>query len=350
MDLDVTEEDARAAVDDGRAPVLLARLVLGGGDSYTLRQIEEHAGVPAQVLRARERALGIAAQERYGRADLDDAENLARLLEAIDEDALLRTSRDDAVLIRRLAVSHLQLVRDELITPMREEGRSDTDVALALGELAESLLRVASDLLSSAYRRVLTHLLSTEFVVLGARSGERTELAVGFVDVVGYTSLSARVDPSGLRGLVEGFEQRCHDAAAGRDRIQLVKFLGDAAMYVSRDPADLAEMLLELVDPTGDRDGDEGPGTGDGDGVREAVGLSAGVGFGEVLTRGGDHFGEPVNLAARLTDLAVGGSVVVDERLHETLSPRFHLSRLPPTKLHGIGRRRPLRVRRPERT
>lgn len=159
--------------------------------------------------------------------------------------------------------------------------------------MAESLLDLASDVLSSAYRRVISHLLSTEFVALASQSGERMELAVGFVDVVGYTSLSARIDPSGLRGLVEGFEERCHEAADDSDRIQLVKFLGGAAMYVCGDPVELAEALLDLVDPASGRGGRDEARTGSGDEDGQTLGLSAGLGFGEVLTRSGDDFGEP---------------------------------------------------------
>lgn len=331
--LEVSEDEARRAVDEGRAGLLLAHRALGGVHSYTPDEVAERTGVPTDVLRARDRALGLPDTTTYTDTDVEDAEALARLLGAIDTGDLLQTAREDAALIRRLAMTHLQLIRDQILTPMREDGEDQVGIALALQDLAGPLLGSASALLATSYRRLLTHLLSTDMVVQGATTTDRPERAVGFVDVIGYTSLSARVDPAGLRDILERFEGRCTDVAAESPDVELVKFLGDAAMYVSADPETLASLLLELVDPVPHDDEDD-------------LELSGGMAFGPVLTRGGDVFGTPVNLAARLTDLAVGGSLVADDELSDRFAERFAISRLPPRKLHGIGRRRPIRLRR----
>lgn len=307
---------------------------LGGSGSYTRREVSERTGVPLKVLQARDEALGLRDAPHYTDTDLADAEALKELLEAVGSQPLLRTSRADASLVRQIALAHLQLVRDEVLEPLLAESGGDLDaVADSLAELADPLLERATELLASTYRRILIDLLASEVVALGLGGDDTVTLAIGFVDVVGYTSLTARVDPASLRGVLERFEDRCHEAA-NQSEAQLVKFLGDAAMFVSPDPCELADVLLGLVAPA--------------DGSDDDAGLSAGLGHGEVVTRAGDMFGEPVNLAARLTDLAVGGSLVAGEELGDQLAERFSLSRLPPTKLHGIGRRRPLRVRHPE--
>ncbi|MDX1658746.1 MAG: adenylate/guanylate cyclase domain-containing protein [Nitriliruptorales bacterium] len=309
---------------------------LGGDQTFSRKEVSDEVGVPLAVLQARDEALGVQPLEHYTETELEDARALKALLDAVGSDALVRTSREDAALVRRLAITHLQVVRDEILHPLLEEYGDDLDaVADSLADLADPLFDRATKLLATTYRRVLIDLLASEVVALGMGGDETLELAVGFADVVGYTSLTARVDPSGLKGILQEFEDRCHRVAVDRD-VQLVKFLGDAALYVSSDPTVLADVLLDLVDPIdSEQDGDP----------RE-TGLSAGLGFGEVVLRSGDVYGAPVNMAARLTDLAVGGSLVADDELRDALEDGYRLSTLPPTKLHGIGRRRPLRVRR----
>jgi adenylate cyclase len=52
------------------------------------------------------------------------------------------------------------------------------------------------------------------------------------------------------------------------------------------------------------------------------------VALGQALARGGDWYGRPVNLAARITGFARPDSVVVDDRLKSALAddPRFEFS------------------------
>ena len=56
--------------------------------------------------------------------------------------------------------------------------------------------------------------------------------------------------------------------------------------------------------------------------------LRAGAALGEALGRGGDWYGRPVNLAARITGFARPDSVVVDDQLKAALEddPRFEFS------------------------
>jgi adenylate cyclase len=79
----------------------------------------------------------------------------------------------------------------------------------------------------------------------------------------------------------------------------------------------------------------------------DGVGRRAGLGAGEMRVRDGDYVGNAVNVAARLTDLARPDSLVVDEGAVERMNDHWRRSRLPSTKIKGLGRSRPVRVRRP---
>ena len=124
---------------------------------------------------------------------------------------------------------------------------------------------------------------------------ELARLAIGFVDLVGSTTLQARLDPADLGALVSRFETRAFEViAAGGGR--LVKFIGDEIMVAAIDPVAGCHIVLDLVEAFTD------------DGTQPRGGLV----FGEVLFRHGDYYGPVVNLAARLVDTAIPGEVLVD--------------------------------------
>jgi adenylate cyclase len=76
-------------------------------------------------------------------------------------------------------------------------------------------------------------------------------------------------------------------------------------MLVSPDPVALLEAVMELVDAT-DRDDD-------------FPSLRAGLATGMAVSRAGDWFGSPVNLASRVTGAARPGSVLVSESTRDAI-------------------------------
>lgn len=332
--LGVDEHEAADAVEEERVPLVLVRQLLGGPRPYTLEETAERGGLDPEVLRRVFRALGLPVQDRYGDSDVREAAELARLLETFPEDVLVRLARVRGMAVTRIAMSDLAAVRDGIIAPMRSSGADDLTVAVALAEAAKGLLPVSSDLLVHAHRRALLHHLSSEIVRAGAEEGAReTELAVGFVDLVGYTALSARVDPMGLDEILDAFEERVVEVAGGVEDVDLVKFLGDAAMLVTPDPDTLAETLLRVVERT--------------DELAE-VPLRAGFARGTTLVREGDYYGPAVNMAARLTDQARPWTVLADDDLADQLAARFEIAPTGPLRIRGVGVRHPVRVVGPD--
>ena len=166
---------------------------------------------------------------------------------------------------------------------------------------------------------------------MAARSErEEVDIAVGFLDVEGYTALSARVDPAGLDAVIEAFERRVLDVTSRMPGVSPVKYLGDAVMLVSADPGELAEAMLALTEP--------------GEDLADAP-LRGGLAFGAVLVREGDYYGTPVNVAARLTDIARPWTLLADDDLRDDLESHYDIKRIRPTRVRGLGSRRPLVVR-----
>jgi adenylate cyclase len=135
-------------------------------------------------------------------------------------------------------------------------------------------------------------------------------IAICFADMVGYTKLSERLDPRDLSDMTQRFVELAGEAATAP--VRLVKTIGDEAMLASEEPAALIEAALGLV-AAAERDDLLPP-------------LRAGATVGDALRRAGDYYGRPVNLAARITQVAPGGALLGDAAVREATDGLFDWS------------------------
>jgi len=70
---------------------------------------------------------------------------------------------------------------------------------------------------------------------------------VGFADLSGFTALTQTLTPAELSAMLTEFGATVSDVVHA-DGGRVVKFLGDAVMWVSSDPERLAKVALDLVD------------------------------------------------------------------------------------------------------
>jgi adenylate cyclase len=162
----------------------------------------------------------------------------------------------------------------------------------------------------------------------------RPTLAVGFLDLVGYTALSQVLDEDELGALVGRFEELTYDTIAqlgGR----VVKTIGDEVMFVAEAPEVAAHIALRLTERTGED--------------RVLPDARAGLAYGSVMAREGDYYGPMVNLAHRLVEVAYPGTVLVCDALHDAVAddPAFAFGRSRNRRIRDIGRVEtwPLRTR-----
>ena len=94
--------------------------------------------------------------------------------------------------------------------------------------------------------------------------------------------------------------------------MRLVKTIGDAALLVGPDATTLLELALELIDAA-DAEGEDFP--------QLRVGMAAGA----ALSRAGDWYGRPVNLASRVTAIARPGSVLATREVRDAVRRRLPL-------------------------
>jgi class 3 adenylate cyclase len=139
---------------------------------------------------------------------------------------------------------------------------------------------------------------------------ERTAFrcGVGFADLSGFTKLSQQLTLAELSQVLTSFEETATETIRARGG-RIVKFLGDAVMWVSAEPEKLAAIATDLV--THPR------------AVMAGIDVRAGLAYGKLLAQDGDYFGTPVNLAARLVGVAEPGQVLAAGELLDALGTRW---------------------------
>lgn len=169
------------------------------------------------------------------------------------------------------------------------------------------------------------HLSAALQNALSMSEGENRTMAIGFVDIVGYTSLSRKIGMEELDDLLETFETNAFEVINSRGG-HVVKTLGDAVMFSTEDPVAGAEIAIALQHLSAEH------------GLPP---LRVGVALGTVLTRLGDVFGEPVNIAARLTSSARPGTVLTDTTFASAVDDeRFFFKSVGPLNVRGYKRLR----------
>ncbi|MEP9384333.1 adenylate/guanylate cyclase domain-containing protein [Nocardioides sp. KR10-350] len=292
----------------------------------------EAAGVPLPVAMELWRLLGFPhAQEGQVAFTTADVEAL-RLTSDLMQLGVLSPDRQ-AALVRTWGRSFARLAEWEttlLADIARERSGSVSDEVDDLVTLAGEVLPRAEALQTYIWRRHLASSASRALTVAGSAA---VRLAVGFVDIVGYTSRSRTLTETELVDLVEEFEDGCAGVVVEHGG-RVIKNLGDGVLYTCDDPVAAARAALELVARAEDQD----------DPFPE---IRAGVAYGDVVPRLGDVFGPTVNIASRLTSLARPGTVLVDEQAAAALDgvPGLDLHKMRRASVKGYAKLQPFRLR-----
>jgi adenylate cyclase len=154
----------------------------------------------------------------------------------------------------------------------------------------------------------LRHMMETEAVNAAERAAGKPlpgarEVTVAFADLVGFTRLGEVVSPEELGQLASRLAGLARDVTA--PPVRFIKTIGDAVMFVCPEPAPLLDVVLKLVEAV-DTDND-------------FPRLRAGVSSGMAVSRAGDWFGSPVNVASRVTGVARAGTVLVADSVWEAV-------------------------------
>jgi adenylate cyclase len=329
--------DLQRATSSGTLMFLPAERVIGGRARYSAREIAEQTGTELDFLIAVRRAMGLPIPDPdepvYTEGDLESVRmtEVFRAAGISDEEIL--------DLLRTLGRGLSQTAETMRALTMRlvlEPGVSEHELAQRYAYAASQLSPMVGPLVTNLLTLHLREMAQSEALSAAERSGGQLagsrEIAVCFADLVGFTRLGELLPPDELARKAVRLEALTTEVIDAP--VRLIKTIGDAAMLTSLEPEPLLDAALTLLDAA-EAESEDFPQ------------LRAGIAIGPALSRAGDWFGRPVNLASRITQVARPGSLLAEREVRESAREAYRWSYAGERRLRGIREPVPLfRARR----
>lgn len=221
-----------------------------------------------------------------------------------------------------------------------------------IGDLVNSFNRMASELkkkeiLKGAFSRYVSRHVADEILMEPERirlGGDKRKITIFFADIRGFTALSRAMKPEETVELLNRYFTLITEIIFSFEGT-IDKFIGDAVMSVFGSPirsdrhlehgVKAAVAIKKAVEAVNE--------------LRQGKGLiplQLGIGLdcGEVIVGNmGSQMrmeftavGDAVNLASRLTDLAMGGDIIVSEHTYNSIADNVLVERMPGVIIRGI--------------
>ncbi|MBS1881098.1 MAG: MerR family transcriptional regulator [Actinobacteria bacterium] len=319
-------EDLRSAGREGRLAFgITEELLPSQGGALSVAEVAERSGLEPELVERILVMLGTpkGRQHLLGETDATAIDQCARILATgFPLVAFLQLVRVYVQSLRRIAEAEVRLFHLYVHEPLIRDGVPELEMAEEMGELAEQVLPLAAPLTEYLHNRYLryyveqdvvghmeseTALLDTAEMQLG-----HVHVAVCFIDLTGFTRYTEEEGDLEALDAVEHFVGEVERSLPREATI--VKTIGDEVMVVSPDPATLTEWAVSFL----------------GRFTRRPQ-PRAGIHAGDAVYRDGDYFGSQVNLVHRVVNRAMGGEVLVTDRVAEAVAGREGL------ELESIG-------------
>jgi adenylate cyclase len=309
-ELGFSAEEMAAAERRGRLFGLAGDVLQWSGPPvHTLRAAAAVLGVSADELAQVWALLGLTVtdsdQPAFSEADVEALQSWVALEAVVGAGPARDLLRVLGATMARLAEAGATVLRVGQPDIHISHSGDELTTARAYRTVAEFIPRLTT-LIDAVFRH---HTISarTYFEGVVRDTTATVTCGVGFADLTGFTSLTQRLDQDEFARLIAGFNSAVTDVVHA-DGGRLVKFIGDEVMWVSATPEQLVKVAVDLVEHPRARTAD--------------LQVRAGLGFGRVLAAGGDYFGGPVNLAARLVAAAAPRQILASSDVRAELAER----------------------------
>ena len=148
-----------------------------------------------------------------------------------------------------------------------------------------------------------------------ARMTEQRRLAaIVSADVAGYSRLMGR-DESGTLAALKAVRQEVVDPAIASHGGRIVKTTGDGLLLEFPSVVNAVRCAVEVQTAMADRTAD----------IPEdrRIAFRIGINLGDIIVDGDDIFGDGVNVAARLQEIAPPGGICISSRVHDDVRDRL---------------------------
>ncbi|WP_240470786.1 adenylate/guanylate cyclase domain-containing protein [Haematomicrobium sanguinis] len=335
---------ANLAGDEWQEAIRSLELQLLGGDRILKRrEVAAAAGVSLLSARKLWRAMGFPNFDdddiAFTKNDLRALTNIIDMVRAekLNEEAAISITRAIGRMTDRMVVWQIEALVEELIA---NHGYTDAGarrrVVTQLPELIEPLEKA----MVYGWRRQMAAAVQ-RLAVRAENEGENDGgdgplplwRAVGFCDLVSYTSMSRQMNERTLAQMVQRFENVASEIITVGGG-WLVKTIGDEVLFNAETPEAGAQISLALAKAFSE------------DEVLPEARVS--LVWGRILSRLGDIYGPTVNLASRLTAIAEPGTVLTDAATAAKLAhdERFVLLPQRIRTIRGFGEIQPVTLAR----
>ena len=295
--LGATDAQIAEARRTSRLPSLAGDLVLAAGHTLSATDLARRYGLDVDTVLSVWRTLGVAVPDAdrplFSERDAEFT-SFAVGFEptGLKGEELLRVLGTSLARVAEAAVS----LYVQTVEPAMDESELDAlEWARNLAQATAGALKIGDSMGAIFAHHMQGAIERQRIAQVDVSDRSLYRLAVGFVDLVGFTPLALHTAPSKLLQLISDFELKAFEVASAHGG-RIVKHIGDEVMFVALDATAGCAIACDITAAYG-----------------EGIEPRAGVAFGEVITRHGDYYGSVVNLAARLAELAVPREVLVDE-------------------------------------
>lgn len=132
--------------------------------------------------------------------------------------------------------------------------------------------------------------------------------AILAADVVGYSRLMA-ADESGTLAALKDHRKEVFDPRVAANNGRIVKLMGDGALVEFASVVDAVQCAIDIQNALGT--------------TQTPIKLRIGINLGDVILDGEDIYGDGVNVAARLEEIADPGGICISSIVHESLGNRI---------------------------
>ncbi|MFZ3295867.1 MAG: adenylate cyclase regulatory domain-containing protein [Mycobacterium sp.] len=312
------------------SPMMLAanRIIGDDGTVITTREVAETNSLTIDLVNRLHRAAGLASADdpeetRHPKADAEAILPAAALVGfGFDTDEVVLMVRLLVDGLTRVAITMRQAALRILIRP----GATELELAAALEQLAGEVEPLVDPMINQLARMALRHTFQTEAVNAAERAAGQLPgarpVTVAFADVVGFTRMGEAVSPEDLVRVAGRLARLTRRVV--RKPVQFVKTIGDAVMLVSPDAEKLVTTVLDLLEATE---------------FYQLPQLRVGVASGLAVSRSGDWYGSPVNLASKVTGAAPVGGALITDSTREAIRGADHIvsSFEKSTRIEGVS-------------
>ena len=320
-------EELSAAAADGTLTALPTLLELGGPARFTARQSAVAAGLDRGFVLDVRRANGVPVADpdapALSEADLAIGGLTKAATDAgVTAEQVLETARVLGHALRQVADNFSEIVFELAYDPSLDEAALAERFATQVSAFQPLIDELLANGLRVHFRDAVRDaaIAAAEQTARGGLAAAR-DVTVAFADLVGFTRLGEELPPAGLERVAARLTELAQSVTDAP--VRLVKSIGDAVMLASPTPGPLVAAMLQLSELA----------DAEGQGFPQ---LRIGIASGQAMTRGGDWYGRPVNLASRLTAIARGGSVLTTSDVRDALREEFHWSAAGPRRIRGV--------------